>query len=416
MTKVVVNHEILIWARESAGLDLAEAAERIGFTATDKISAEEKLQQLESGERFLTRPQLIKLASVYRRPLITFYMKAPPVKSDRGEDFRQTPGALSRRENALLDSLLRDIKARQEMVRSILEDEEVSPPAFANTGKISDGVDKIAQLIATKLDFDYTAKSSRKGDADNLFKTLRTKAEAAGVFVLLIGDLGSHHTALSADVFRGFAIADKLASFVVINDQDARAARSFTLLHELAHIAIGESGISGAPTARTPHDQHDKVERFCNDVAGEFLLSKKVLGAKPDSIDLTDKDAVQAIITHMAREWSVSESMVAYRINRVGWIADTLYETLVAEYTARWRAVKQKTRDEREPDDAGPHPYVVKQSKLGNALVDIVRHSLRENVLTDTKAAQILGIKPTAVEPFLKVYEKIHIGIQGGAV
>jgi hypothetical protein len=56
------------------------------------------------------------------------------------------------------------------------------------------------------------------------------------VFVLLVGDLGSHHSPLSQEVFRGFALADKRVPFIVINDQDAKTARSFTLIHELTHI------------------------------------------------------------------------------------------------------------------------------------------------------------------------------------
>jgi hypothetical protein len=39
--------------------------------------------------------------------------------------------------------------------------------------------------------------------ADDFFKQLRTATEALGVFVLLVGDLGSHHSALSEEVFRG---------------------------------------------------------------------------------------------------------------------------------------------------------------------------------------------------------------------
>jgi hypothetical protein len=63
--------------------------------------------------------------------------------------------------------------------------------------------------------------------ADDFFKQLRTATETLGVFVLLVGDLGSYHSALSEEVFRGFALADPVAPFIVINDHDARTARSF---------------------------------------------------------------------------------------------------------------------------------------------------------------------------------------------
>src|SRR6266566_5118446 len=102
-----INPNILKWARESAHLSEEEAAARIGLTSTEKASAAEKLRELEDGEKFPTRSQLLKIASVYRRPLTTFYMKEKPRKGERGEDFRTLPASVSQRENALLDSLLR---------------------------------------------------------------------------------------------------------------------------------------------------------------------------------------------------------------------------------------------------------------------------------------------------------------------
>ena len=91
------------------------------------------------------------------------------------------------------------------------------------------------------------------------FALLRSRAENAGVFVLLKGDLGSRHTALPVELFRGFAIADEVAPFVAINDNDSTPAWSFTLLHEMVHLLLGQTGISGARSGT-------EVEEFCNNV------------------------------------------------------------------------------------------------------------------------------------------------------
>ena len=55
--------------------------------------------------------------------------------------------------------------------------------------------------------------------------------------------MGNYLSAIDVDVFRGFAIADDIAPFVVINDNDSVSAWSFTLLHELVHLLLGETGI-----------------------------------------------------------------------------------------------------------------------------------------------------------------------------
>ena len=239
-----INPAILMWARETAGLDLEEAAHSLGFArATGKQSGAQHLLAFERGERMPTRSQLLKFASVYRRPLLTFYMKQPPVKGNRGEDFRRTAHSISRRDNSLLDALLRDVRARQEMLRSLLEDEEETRDlAFVGSTTMDQGVPAVAKAIADTLGFDYESRHKQYKDADALFKTLRSQTEAAGVFVLLVGNLGSYHTELGPEIFRGFAISDRIAPFVVINDRDARAARSFTLVHEVAHIWLDRSG------------------------------------------------------------------------------------------------------------------------------------------------------------------------------
>ena len=402
------NPAILAWARETAGLEPDEAARRLGFIKpTETESAAQRLLAFESGERTPTRNQLLQFASLYRRPLLAFYMKEPPAKGERGEDFRRTAGQVSRRDNSLLDTLLRDIRARQEMVKSLLEDEEEAHGLpFVGSATIDQEPGAVAASIASTLAFDYQRREARRGDAEALFRTLRERAESVGVFVLLVGDLGSHHTELSAEVFRGFAIADKIAPFVVINDKDARAARSFTLVHELAHIWLDESGVSGAPSPDTPQSPHDRIERLCNDVAGEFLLPAAALREQPARPEAGDRQSAADPIRVLADDWSVSEPMVAYRLNRIGLVETAIYRELVAQYNARWQRHRRRQREQYRDSEGGPDPHVIKRYKLGNALVDVVRRTLRDNTLTHTKAAKLLGVKPGSVERLLRGYEQ----------
>jgi len=405
---VNINPRILAWARESAGLSLEDAAARLGMKDSKGLSRAAKLSLVESGERLPTRTQLVKYAALYRRPLITFYLKTPPTKGERGEDFRTGSGTrTTRREDALLDALLRDVRARQEMVVDLLEsNDEVTVRDFVNSAKMQDGVASLVNSVSTALGFDYTRKESRKGTAEDLFRELRHHAETIGVFVLLIGDLGSHHSALSADVFRGFAIADKIAPFVVINDQDARSARGFTLVHELAHLWLGQSAVSGSPNPDVlPQSQATRMERFCDDVASQILLPPQALENRPN-IDGSDKSAAERAIATIADQWSVSEPMVAYRFNRLGWITAQVYHDLVAGYADRWRAAKQSEKDKAKESESGPSYYVIRQHRLGDAILDVVRRTLRVNILTHTKAAKVLGVKPSSVEPLLRGYEE----------
>ncbi|MCK8482653.1 XRE family transcriptional regulator [Aliiroseovarius sp. S2029] len=405
MNKAGINPEILVWARLSAGFSEEEAAQKLGLKDTAKQSAIEKLELLETGEKQPTRSQLAKIATAYSRPLLTFYLNAPPAEGRKGEDFRQTASSISKRENAMLDVLRRDVRARQEMVRSIIEDDdEPVERRFVGSARIAQGVSNTVQSMAQTLEFNHTDVTVRRGDPATLFRLLRTKAESSGVFVLMLGDLGSWHSAIPAEVFRGFAISDPLAPFVVLNTNDAVAARSFTLIHELAHLWLGQSGVSGAPSIDTPSNSHAQIEQFCNDVAGEFLLPDELFWNGVQRFEPTNLAAAGTAIATIAQRWSVSEPMVAYRLRRRNEISSDVYQSLYSQYLARWQAAKAKEKAERK-DEVKLPDLTKKKFRLGSGLLEFVHRTVRDNGMTYTKAAKVLGTKPGAVEPLLKKFE-----------
>jgi Zn-dependent peptidase ImmA (M78 family)/transcriptional regulator with XRE-family HTH domain len=409
----LINPAILVWARESAGLGIEEAARKLALGDSGKQTAEQKLLELERGERFPSRTQLNNLAKTYRRPLVAFYMNIPPKKAPRGEDFRSTGKEISPRDNALLDALLRDMRARQEMVRDILEDlDEAIPKDFVSSSVIADGVEVVARRIATALNF--PARRSDWGNGpDEFFKQMRAEAERLGVFVLLVGDLGNYRSALGEDVFRGFAVADPIAPFIVINDHDARTARSFTLVHELAHIYIGKSGVSGSPESVNLNSDKGRIEQFCNDVAGLVLLPRTFADQRPVELSRGDRNIAARYIEDVARRWMVSEPLVASRLRRLGWISATLYRELSISYVERWTSFKAETKAANQLKEGGPDYYVLRQSRLGDALLGVVHRSVRESRLTDTRAAKVLGVKPSSVENLLRRYEKSPASLKG---
>jgi Zn-dependent peptidase ImmA (M78 family) len=104
---------------------------------------------------------------------------------------------------------------------------------------------EVSRRLIAHLQFDLRVFRAQR-TAEDAFKYLRTQVERTGVFVLLIGNLGSHHSNVSVEVFRGFALADDVAPFIVVNDQDAKVAWSFTVLHELVHIWLGKPALVAA--------------------------------------------------------------------------------------------------------------------------------------------------------------------------
>ena len=385
-----VNPEILIWARETAGLSRADAARKLQIRDAWGVKAADRLAALESGEAEPTRPTLVKMAKRYRRPLVAFYLSAPPEVDERRASFRALTAGLDPETSARVEALIRNVSARQSMVRAALEDEDDAEPIpFIGSGDMSDGRQSVIATLSALLSVtadDFHAQPN----ADRAFARLRADVEANGVFTMLKGDLGSHHTEIDAEAFRGFAIADEIAPFIVVNDRDSRAAWSFTLLHETVHLILGESGAKS--------DRSDAaVERFCDDVAGEFLLPSEVLVTLRIDGANESLDRIESRIDDFAHRRNLSRAMVAYRAHRANMIGPGAYATLRDTFRAQWRRRRDLQRQRNRGRDGGPNYYIVRRHRTGEALTNFARRMMESGSLSTARTARILGVKPTQV-------------------
>ena len=369
--------EVLIWARETASLSLEEAAKKLGVSAR-------RLAEFEAGEREPTRNQLAAMAKRYHRPLLTFYLPKTPNAVEPTHDFRSLPEQPPPGSEALVAALVRDVLSRQYLVKAALEElDEANILSSVGSIQMAAGVETTVSSLQTLLGATRQTFRAQRTVQDG-FSLLRACAEQAGVFVLLLGNLGSHHTDINVRYFRGFALADKVAPFIVINEKDSQAAWSFTLLHEFVHILLGETGISG-------YNGTAEVERFCDAVASRFLLDPQELR----EIDLQDDPNTRTLSVRIA-EFSntrhLSRKMVAYNLLRADLISSAAYQELSGIFD-----VERRRRKEEEDKEGGPNYYTVRRHRLGSGLINFVDRTIATGTLSTTKAGTVLGVKPTAV-------------------
>jgi len=387
-----VNPKILEWAREKARLSPEEAILKLGFQDAKDFKALDRLSALENGAIEPSRTILVKMARQYHRPLVTFYMSSPPKQGKRGQDFRTLPKGYSPKSDAILDVLIRDIWARQNMIRVVLEDEEeVKSLSFIASFKMSDGVLAVLDSIQNILQFDLSSFYN-ESSPERAFALLRSAVEKVGIFVLLLSNLGSYHTSIQSEIFRGFALADNIAPFVIINEQDSKAAWSFTLIHELTHLWLGQTGVSGAFSER-------ELEKFCNDVASEFLLPEEKF--KTLTIDKAmGFEEIKNYISEFATSLNLSSSMVAYKLFRRSLISKKLWDELKNAYREYWYLSKQRKTQKSE---SGPSYYVVHRHHIGDALIGLVQRMMSSGAIPTNKAGKILGMKAKNVHKLFNV-------------
>ena len=179
-----------------------------------------------------------------------------------------------------------------------------------------------------------------------------------------------------------------MAPFVVINNHDSKTAWSFTLLHELTHLWIGKTGIS----AQT-YDH--AIEKYCNDVASNLLVSKK------DIVKIYNDAGsdVTELLTSISSEMSIhniSGSLIAYRMYRDGHISVEVWTELRESLKDLWLAAKHKEKQHQSAGSSGNY-YNTMRHKVGGALVGLVRRSIHDGVLTETKAGKVLGVSSCSV-------------------
>ena len=309
METVKLTPQVLEWAAAQIGSTLYELAHGISKRAAERIVGGE-----------LTTPQVLKFAKIAGVPFGYLFLDTPPPARKLGvADFRTLPDAhpLGRDFFEVFD----DIEYKQAWYREYLQSVGADPRAFVGKFK---GKAPAARTVAADmreaLGIAEDAAAPLNG-ADEHFTMLVSKCEEAGVLVFKNGVVGNNtRRQLSVQEFRGFALSDPLAPVVFVNGADAPAAWVFTLAHELAHIWLGQSGVSdAAPQASNPH------ERLCNEIAAEFLVPAEVLGKLWAGAEV---QAAADRIELARRHFKVSSLVIARRALALGLISQRVYTAI----------------------------------------------------------------------------------------
>jgi Zn-dependent peptidase ImmA (M78 family) len=304
--RVEVRPELLAWARE-----------RSRISADDLGTRFPKLGDWESGEVAPTLKQLEGFARATHTPIGLLFLDEPPDDEVPIPDYRTIgDAAIAQPSPDLLDTIFQ-CQQRQEWYRSFAQVEQ--EPAVALVGSMSTAtpVLEAAAVMRAALGFEVSDRGPTFTEA---FRRLGEAAEELGVLVMVNGVVGSNtRRKLNPREFRGFALVDSLAPLVFVNGADTKAAQIFTLAHELAHLWLGETGLSDADLATRPTIE---IERWCNRVAAELLVPLELLTAEFDAgADLTVE------LDRLAKRFKVSTLVVLRRVHDGGYLSWDAYRT-----------------------------------------------------------------------------------------
>lgn len=363
----LINPRILTWARQRAGLSEDILAEK----AHVKL---EKLISWEEGKNKPTFNQAQKLAQITHTPFGYFFLEHLPEEALPIPDLR-TVGSnrIDKPSLELLDTI-KHIILKQEWYKEYLIYQGHKPLPFIGIFNLNSSEYDVAESIRNVLG----VQSPEISSGQDYQKQLIEAAESAGILVMQNGVVGNNtHRKLSVKEFRGFAICDPIAPIVFINNVDAPTAKIFTLIHELAHIWIGASGISDL-------DNYNMEEVFCNKVAGEFLVPKK----RFYQLWKNEKDLLSNLI-ELSSIFHVSKLVIAKRALDLNVIDKSTYNSF---YQSELR--KHANRG------SGGDYYRNVSSKNGHVFSKAVLSEVLSGRLLYRDAGKLLDISPSNINKF----------------
>jgi Zn-dependent peptidase ImmA (M78 family)/DNA-binding XRE family transcriptional regulator len=364
--KAYVNPQILRWIRERNGLSTDDAATILDMPV-------EQLTDWETGESRPTFRQAQKLAQSLHTPFGYLFLAEPPIEDLPLPDLRTVGGAPVPRPSVDLLDTIRQSMQRQAWYLEHLHDQGAEPLPFVGRFTPDASVLDVVADMRAVLGMDLAQGQPTK---DAYLRQLIEAAEAAGILVMRSGIVGNNtRRPLDVSEFRGFAISHLLAPLVFVNSADALSARLFTLLHELAHVWLGSSGISNASPGNTRRE-----EAFCNAVAGEFLAPRDVFMALWNA----STAELPVRVAELAQRFHVSSLVIMRRALDLGLVNHATY----------WQHYQAELAAFRNKPGGGGSFYRNASSKNSKRFARAVLAEALSGRLLLRDAGRLLGVQP----------------------
>lgn len=368
MMRVEVKPELLRWARERAGFASDEMAERIP-----------QLPAWERGEVKPTLKQIERFAQTVHAPVGYLFLQEPPVERVPIPDFRTVGNEyIGHPSPDLLDTIY-ICQQRQEWYRDYARAMGETACPFVGAADMANNVETIAARIRHTLGFDIEARR-RMPTWEEALRRFIEQADELGVLVMVNGVVGSNnYRKLDPDEFRGFALSDELAPLIFVNGSDTKSAQMFTLAHELAHVWLGETGLSDVEPVCSPSNS---VEIWCNRVAAEILVP---LAALQD--EYRETDDLVGEVARLARCFKVSTLVILRRIYDAGHLTQDELWTAYQEELARLQAI---------PRGSGGNFYLTQAARVSKRFARALVASTLEGQTLHRDAFRLLGFSKLA--------------------
>lgn len=383
--RIPVEPVVITWARTSA--NLSEEA------ATRKLNVSLKtLKGWEDGTRSPTIKQLKKAAKVYKRSLIVFFLSEPPEDFEALLDYRMAP---EKRHGSFSYELTTEIRRAYSQREVLLELSELAPESVPLTADFPTDLrdadpEHVGELLRKYLGFEENTPKSTGAGHDSLRGWI-SAIEAQGILVLQLHKVATEEVG-------GFSISEFPYPVIAINGKDWPRRRLFTLMHELAHLALKHGGVCDLNVEENDKNKQN-IEALCNKIATTTLLPmEKIL----ETLKILRHDRQNLLKPETLRELSkpfgVSSEAFLLRLLSLRVVSQNDYQKLRPRLLELYKEAQQnelnkKAQQNQKNKQGGPNFYRVRARDLGHGYIASVLDAQADRAISVLDAARYLGIK-----------------------
>ena len=385
MTKAMVTPNLLAWARERRGMELSDLASRLRVKT-------QVLAAWETGERMPTFRQAQRLSQALHVPFGYLYLPEPPLEELPIADFRTIPGQLPPKPSPDLLDLLSDVVAKQQWFQEYRESEGIEELPFIGHFTTAYSEEAVATDIRGVIDVEGARQQASSWE--EFMWALTHNAESSGIMVMRSGVVGNNsRRPLDATEFRGFSISNHIAPLIFINGSDFKGAQLFTLAHEMAHIWIGEGGVSNPDYGLQFKQEDNAVELFCSRVAAETLVPSEDFKSQWS----LDDPSLDDNLNRLSSYYKVSSMVILSQALDNGLVTDF-------EYRESYSQMVEQAGQTTQAGESGGNFYHTLAARNGAIFTKAVITSASDGTLMSSEAADMLGVKvktlPTIADHF----------------
>jgi Zn-dependent peptidase ImmA (M78 family) len=375
-----INPDLLVWARESAGLEPEEAARK------GRVSSPAKLQEWEQGTSRPTIVQLRNLGRVYKRPIAIFYLSARPTDFQPMRDFRRLPGVVAGIERSELRFEIRRAHARREVALELYEEVEGPFPEFPVEASLRDNPEELGVRIRSALRVPLARQLAWRYP-DEARRGWRIACEEAGVLVLQMTDVDPEDA-------NGLSISEQPLPVIAVNRKDSPNRRVFTILHEVSHIALRSGGLCDLTEQEDRPPEELRTEAFCNQVAAAALVPKDDFLAEPIVAPRRGKTSwTDDEIGTLSRRYSVSREVIVRRLLTFEKTTEAFYRTKRRQYQEEWKAQAAEIRRRMREAEGFASPATLAVSSAGGLFTRLVLQGYYRERISAGDLADFLEVR-----------------------